>query len=124
MQQVLGWSWCCLLVACELMVIVIIVSFIVAAVENIAHCSARRLSMCGSGWGARGVWVGLELLVGKPMGIIIIVTHVAAAEQVMLQNAKGQVQITGEKGTSSSLGMNNAQSVSYSVGMTVVVESG
>jgi len=112
-----------LLVACELMVVVV-VSFIIAAAERIARCSARRLSICGSGWGTGGVWVGLGLLVGKPMGVVIVVTRVAAAEQVLLQNAKGQVQITGEKGASSSSGMNDVQSVSCLVGMTVVVESG
>jgi len=113
------------LVACEPMVVVVIVAFIIAAAEHmITHCSARRLSICGSGWGAGGVWVELGLLVGEPMGVVIVVTHVAAAEQVPLQNTKGQVQITGEKGISSSLGMNDGQSVSCLVGMMVVVESG
>jgi len=59
-----------LLVAWEPMVVVIIVAFVIAAVEYmIAHCSARRLLICGSGWGARGVCVELGLLVGELMGI-------------------------------------------------------
>jgi len=48
--------------------------------------------------------VGLVLLFAGGV-ILIIVTFRAAAEQVPLQNAKGHLQMMGEKGSSSSTGM-------------------
>jgi len=48
--------------------------------------------------------VGLVLLVAGGV-VIIIVAFLAAVEQVPLQNAKGHLQMMGEKGSSLSTGM-------------------